>query len=589
MAMAEIERAGAPAQSVAYARLGVGLLQGIVLYLLTQAATDRVWPATDGAIYSSPLLVSGFVPVILLGGLGSLRPRTLAIWSVAATAALVGLAVHDMVRDIADTNRIQPSLALVVFAAAGLYIAHHLIAAGDAERKLIASYATYFDIAWKHGVQLVLALCFVGAFWLLLWLGAALFKLIKIDFLEELIRERWFAIPASTTMFAWAIHLTDVRVGLVRGIRTVALTLLSWLLPVMALIAAAFLVALPFTGLAPLWATRSATALLLVATATLVILINATYQEGRADEPPPRALRYGASLTALALVPLVALAAYGLWLRINQYGWTPDRIVAAACVVVAACYALGYALSALRLGAWLKWLEAVNVLTAFVILAVLLALFTPLADPARIAVADQVRRLEAGKVAPEKFDFQFLARGGVRYGRAALEQLKTKTGGPQAVVIAQKAEEALRGAPAPFVPTPASIAENITVYPQGRALPPSFVNQDWKSEPKSWRFPPCLRLEERCEAFLADLDGRGEPEILLTTGSWTVVFQASDEGHWAPVGNLTPAYCAALAEPMRNGQYKAAEPVWKDLDVEGRRFRIVPNDCEELEATRVMD
>jgi hypothetical protein len=40
---------------------------------------------------------------------------------------------------------------------------------------------------------------------------------------------------------------------------------------------------------------------------------------------------------------------------------------------------------------------------------------------------------------------------------------------------------------------------------------------------------------------------------------------------------------------MRNGQYKAAEPVWKDLDVEGRRFRIVPNDCDELEATRVLD
>ncbi len=586
MTMAETAPDTAAMRLTAVSRLGIGLAQGLALYVLYEASKSHSWPAAEPMLFASLMLIAGFVPLILLGGLGGLRPRTLALWAVAATALLVGLAVHDMMRDVADLHRIQPSFALVVFTAAGLFIAHHLIAAGDAEGKLIASYPSYFDIAWKHGVQLVLALGFVGVFWLLLWLGAALFKLIKIDFLEELIERHWFAFPATTTMFALAIHLTDVRVGLVRGIRTVALTLLSWLLPVMALIAVSFLALLPFTGLEPLWSTRNATSLVLIAAATLVILINATYQEGRPDEPPVRALRYGASLTGLALVPLVAIAGYGLWLRIAQYGWTPDRIIAAACVLVAACYALGYALAALRLSPWMKWLEAANIFTAFVILGVLFALFTPLADPARISVADQVRRLEAGKIAPETFDFQFLARGGVRYGRAALEKLKTKKDGPQAALIAQKAGEALRGQAVPYVPTPVSIAENITVYPKGQTLPASFINQDWKDEPKTWRLPPCLRLEEKCEAFLAEMDGKGEPEVLLTTGSWTVVFQVSADGRWAPVGNLMPAYCAALSEAMHNGQYKPVEPVWKDLDVEGRRFRIVPQDCEDLEATR---
>jgi hypothetical protein len=91
-------------------------------------------------------------------------------------------------------------------------------------------------------------------------LGVGLFKLIGLHFLEHLIDKRWFDFPFTTLAFALAIHVTDIQVGLVRGIRTVALTLLSVLLPLMALIAVGFLVALPFTGLQPLWATKSAAA-----------------------------------------------------------------------------------------------------------------------------------------------------------------------------------------------------------------------------------------------------------------------------------------------------------------------------------------
>src|SRR5579862_9521094 len=47
----------------------------------------------------------------------------------------------------------------------------------------------YFDISWNLGVQVALALLFVGALWLLLWLGASLFELIKIDVLRELIKK----------------------------------------------------------------------------------------------------------------------------------------------------------------------------------------------------------------------------------------------------------------------------------------------------------------------------------------------------------------------------------------------------------------
>ena len=103
-------------------------------------------------------------------------------------------------------------------------------------------------------------------------------------------------------------------------------------------------------------------------------------------------LRVSRLVAALVIVPLVALAAYGLSLRVRQYGWTPERITASACVVVAACYAIGYAVvdaagRAARCAGW----RPVNVTTAFVIVGVLLALFSPAADPIRISVNDQVQ------------------------------------------------------------------------------------------------------------------------------------------------------------------------------------------------------
>src|SRR5262249_34509026 len=212
-------------------------------------------------------------------------------------------------------------------------------------------------------------------------------------------------IPATPFVAACALHLTDARAGIVEGTRTLALALLSWLLPVMTLFAVAFVLALPFTGLEPLWSTRRATAILLVAGAALVVLINAVYQDGRYNSPA--LLRYASRAAALVLIPLVGLAAYALSLRVTQYGWTPERVSACACVVIAACYAIGYAATALGWRPRLAGIEATNIATSLAILAVLLALLTPVADPAKIAVADQLRRQEDGKESVEAIAYAF--------------------------------------------------------------------------------------------------------------------------------------------------------------------------------------
>jgi hypothetical protein len=445
------------------------------------------------------------------------------------------------------------------------------------DRKFAADYTTHFDVAWKLAVQGALAAAFTGAFWGLLRLGAGLFELIDIDVFIELLQERWFAIPATALAVSAALHLTDVRAGIVRGIRTLGLSLLSWLLPLMTLIAAGFLATLVFTGVQPLWDTQFATALLLIAFGALVVLLNATYQDGHAERAAPHVLRYPGSLAALVLVPLIALACYALFLRVEQYGWTATRIYASASALVAAFYAVGYAFAAIRSEPWLKRIEQWNFYGALLTLAVLLALFSPIADPYRISVASQVARLESGAVKPEQFDFANLRWEGGRFGQAALERLKATTEGPRADYVREVASRALVATNRSVRRVDPDIARgNVNVHPAGTTLPPAFLAQDWSGVAA----PACIQglRTASCDAWLMDLDADGMDEIAVLDRSLVHVFRLTDQMEWVRVGNWNlPPGCTVLSAEMLAGRFTTATPDpsrWPDLEISGLKFRM---------------
>ena len=547
-------------------RLATGLIQGLLLYGLYEASEAKVWPATHKELFSALFAVAFFAPFVVLAGVSNLRLPTLAVWKAVAALIAGGLAWYAAWSVGGDAQSGPPGGAVVPAIAALVFIGHHLVEPADNERRWIARFANYFDITWKHGVQLVLALGFTGAFWILLFLASALFKLIGISAIEKLIQQELFSIPATTVMFAAAVQLTDVRATLVRGVRTVALALLAWLLPLMALIAGGFLLTLPFTGLAPLWATKSATALLLVAAALLVLLTNAAYQDG--SDKPPLVLAWAARITGLLLAPIVGLAAYGLALRIGQYGLSPDRVIAAACVLVAAGYAIGYAVAAARPGPWMKTLETTNIAMAFVVVAVLLALFTPLADPRRLSVNDQVARLERGKVKAEAFDFAFLRFDAGRAGQAALQRLKAS----KSPEIAKQAREAIESKIRPE-PDLVGQLEKVVVYPKGRALPADLLKQGADES----RFL-CGYSPENCAAVLLDTDGDGVEEVLLSNGGVVDVLKRGGDGAWSKVGVATrPCDQGDLVEAFKTGKASLSDPEQRrDLLVGGLRLRISP-------------
>jgi Domain of unknown function (DUF4153) len=563
-------------------RLAIGLFQGLALWWL-HSTTDVPlnWPATQPQVFGPLALILAFIPVLLLAGVGRMRWTTLAAWIAVASGLLALMGWHDVARQSAETLREPPFLTfpMPVFAIVVLFIGHHLILPADLSRRRIAPFALYFDTAWKAGVQLALSVGFTGAFWLLLFLGSALFRVIGLTFLEDLTRQTWFYVPVTTVAFSVAVHLTDVRDGLIRGVRTVALMLLSWLLLLMTILAAGFVAALPFTGLQGLWSTGSATSLVLAAVAALIILINTAYQDGRADNLPPAILRLAVRVASVLLTPFVVIAFWGLALRIGQHGLTPDRIIALACAAVGALHAAGYAWAALRTlwlkGDWMRPLEPTNIAGALLALILVLALFSPVLDPARLSVADQVARLERGAVRPDRFDYHFLRFDSGRAGQAALARL-TRSGDPAIATPARAAQSVpltgrFDGVIAIKPMDPARV--RIRVQPAGATLPSSFVQQYGRL---STLLSACT-TSVVCEARLMDLDRDGDDEVLVARAERIMTFKREADGRWFEWAVYRAASCATRPRPIAGdfaaGRFQTAPPAFPDIIIGGVRLR----------------
>ncbi|MCA0202299.1 MAG: DUF4153 domain-containing protein [Proteobacteria bacterium] len=595
--MAEVSTA--VTRTVGVRRLAIGLLQGFFLFLMFQAKEHRVWPASDLATFQALLLPLLFAPLAAIHAHSHLPARRLGAWLAVVVVACTMVGFFDGYKNggALDVARWEPGLLLFA-TAVGIFIAEALILAAQAEGQRIARYSAYFDAAWKQGVQVAACIGFAGALWLLLNLGAGLFKLIKLTFLADLIHEAWFAIPVTTVALAIAIHLTDVRVSLVRGIRTLALTLLSWLLPLLVVIAAGFIVSLPFTGLQPLWDTNFAAGLVLAVAAALIVLINAAYQDGLPDTRAHTALRWAMTAGAVLPAPLVAIAAYALTLRVQQYGWTVERVYALACVTVGACYAVGYVTAVLQRTEFLKAVEYTNIATSFVVIGVLALLFTPVADPARIAVASQVARLEEGLISPDAFDYKYLRFQGARYGLRALERMRA--GEIQVAGVNDRAAQALALKAHHENPQVdrAGLALNVTAA-RGQVIPPGFLEQDWTAPLKtdadraSVMTLPCLHQPgERCEAFVRDLDGNGIDDVILvsSTAALPPLIFSYENGVWTFAGQLPARLaCADMRALLQSGDFKTTPSRWPDLEIGGVRMGIVersayvPADCPKTE------
>lgn len=338
-------------------------------------------------------------------------------------------------------------------------------------------YASVHDHAWTNVVLWGACWVFVGITFALSYLLAGLFDLIKLSFLSDLLRKDWFWRVLIGAAFGGALGILREYGGVVRLLQRVVLTVLSVLAPVLAVGLIVFVLALPFTGLDPLWKASSATAILLACIVGSLIFANSVIGNAPEEERRFLLLRYGAMGLGLVMLPLGVIAAIAIGLRIGQYGFTPERLWALTFVILACAYGLAYLVSLLRGRLdWAAKVRPANLNLAFGTCAVALLLATPLVSFNAISTYDQVSRLESGRTAPGKFDWRALAFSFGEPGKAALKKL-------QASANSQIRERALQVGQAKVAwdvaenqPTRAEVAQKLRVLPAGAVLPEAAID-----------------------------------------------------------------------------------------------------------------
>ncbi|MCR6660662.1 MAG: DUF4153 domain-containing protein [Asticcacaulis sp.] len=500
-------------------RLAVGLIFGLGIAWLIKSfdALEGQHVPVWAQVLTSTLILGAF---ILWAGAGAMKRISLAIWSVIALGLIALIAWNRAAHGLDDRyNPFFLNLTFLIYPF--LFISHELVSSADQAGKPIAAYALYFDEAWKRGVQLALSGLFTALFWAILFLGAGLLGFIGFHWFKDLLMNVYFAWPVTGLAIAASVNLGDVQPKLMHNFRALVLGVLSWLLPVITVIGLLFAVSLCFSGLEPLWKTKAATASLLAGCVALVLLVNAAWQQGDEDRKAHIILRWSARIACGLLLVFSGLAAYSLWLRIAQYGLTPERVMALVGVIIAALYGLGYTVAAVTpKGRWLALLEPVNIALAFIMALICLAVLTPIADPYRLSVNSQVVRLQQGKITPDAFDWEFLARSAGTYGRAALKDLAHHSNpairDPAQKVLDYLAPTKPGTAPQPEFPKPRSNLHLLKViYPAGAALPESFLNTKFEG---MFDATNCLKIAaelDSCTAILRDMNGDGKPEVLV--------------------------------------------------------------------------
>lgn len=504
----------------------VALSQGLLLWLARTGQAHHIWPFSGlGGCICWYTLVLG-VPSVMT--LSVVRLRDARYWQ---NIAIVGIALALVAAwamwsatgapGLRSDEVLGPYGATTTLA---LFVALPWLQCRIEHGRWCAPYAELFEHAWQNALTLALTLAFVGICWAVLTLWAELFALVKIEFFRDLFREPVFVHLATGGMAGFGILIARTQKKPIRVARQIVLAVFTGLLPLVAFIAVLFALSLVFTGLDPLWKTRHAAAILMWLVATTIVFANAVHQDGGNAAPYPAWLRRVIDAGLLALPIFAAIALYALHLRIGQYGWTQERWWATLAGVALAAYAGGYAYAAVRrAGAWLAPLGRVNAVMSLVVIALVAASNSPLLDPHRLAVDDQLARWRDGRTDARHLDLDHLrfdsGRRGYLAARALKEDAKVKADANLAATLDRTLERAQRYAwRSPqekrehAATTVGQIASVVRPAANSPAPDASLLQAVLAADAATTQ---CRQVDSDCVYIARDIDGDGSVDALL--------------------------------------------------------------------------
>jgi len=464
----------------------IALVQSLMLFALYKSVDLESWPSQSPLWFYPLWTLALSAPVLILLSLDKDNARPLLKLCSIFCGVLCLLALYTGFQaqpfgefPIANLSLVFTASMVIACFKGLMYIQQR---AGN--HKL--SYPVLFTLSWRNFLAMALSILFVGVFGLILTLWAALFAIIDIDFFKTLFKKDWFLFPVLGLAFGIGIIIFRELTQVIDNITKLLRGLIKLLLPLVVMVSVLFVLALPFAGFDKLWETRNGTALLLWLTAIILFFSNAVYQDGREINPYPSAVHTLVQWGQLALPILSGLSAYGLWLRLAQYGWTVERGWAVLIWFVLTLFSVGYTMGILAYRSqWPLFLAKVNSRMGLVVLALMLLVNTPLLDFRALSANSQLARLESQEIKPEEVDFYYAHQNLARPGYLLLKNIRDNFAekNPILVDLIDKPRPTWRGS---RIGNTTQFWDNLVYRPKPFDVPPELsriLNQQFARRP----------------------------------------------------------------------------------------------------------
>ncbi|EJC8215303.1 DUF4153 domain-containing protein [Citrobacter freundii complex sp. 2024EL-00228] len=555
-------------------RLGmifIGLLQGALCYLLM----TYLVPHNDGWLfYGMPATIA--ITSALLLTVVSFKQR--ALWYWMALIFVVVLAMSAWLKwQVEDSDKWRQHEVFMFYGWRLLLMA--MLALPWIQYSLHVSreqarYPHFYRQLWLNALTLLIVFFANGLFWLVLLLWSEMFKLVGIPFFSTLFFDTdWFGYVAFGLITALAVVLARTQSRLVTAVQKLLTFIATGLLPLVALLALMFILTLPFTGLEVISQRVSAAGLMSTLTLLLLLLMAMVREPQKEALPYPGALRYLIKC-AVAVTPIYTLiAGWALWVRIQQYGWTPERLYGVLVVVVLLVWSFGYLASILRRGRNPLELQGPVILgVSLLALGLLVLLSSPVIDAWRISVNSHMGLYHSGKIKPDQVSLYMLDHSG-KPGRAALAALQKDVAFNQDSKRRRDLNSLLQGSRDPVKELTATQLVSKVVIAPGSEKPDDAFWSFVKAQ--GYRITSCAE-QNACVLVNQDLNADGHPEqVLYAFGDGESLVFGMQKNKWdlLAVARLPEGFNKdKLLQAVANQQLGSAPRIWRDITIDGKRL-----------------
>ncbi|MGP1984012.1 DUF4153 domain-containing protein [Citrobacter freundii] len=555
-------------------RLGmifIGLLQGALCYLLM----TYLVPHNDGWLfYGMPATIA--ITSALLLTVVSFKQR--ALWYWMALIFVVVLAMSAWLKwQVEDSDKWRQHEVFMFYGWRLLLMA--MLALPWIQYSLHVSreqarYPHFYRQLWLNTLTLLIVFISNGLFWLMLLLWSEMFKLVGIPFFSTLFFDTdWFGYVAFGLITALAVVLARTQSRLVTAVQKLLTFIATGLLPLVALLALMFILTLPFTGLEAISQRVSAAGLMSTLTLLLLLLMAIVREPQKEALPYPGALRYLIKCSLIVAPIYMLIAGWSLWVRIQQYGWTPERLYGVLVVVVLLVWSFGYLASILRRGRNPLELQGPVILgVSLLALGLLVLLSSPVIDAWRISVNSHMGLYHSGKIKPDQVSLYMLDHSG-KPGRAALEALQKDVAFNQDSKRRRDLNSLLQGSRDPVKELTATQLVSKVVIAPGSEKPDDAFWTFVKAQ--GYRITSCAE-QNACVLVSQDLNADGHPEqVLYAFGDGESLVFGMQKNKWdlLAVARLPEGFNKdKLLQAVANQQLGSAPRIWRDITIDGKRL-----------------